>query len=153
MPTKRYVITLTADERAELGRLTCGGRRSARTIARARVLLLADQGEHGPGWEDRRVAEAVGCGHRTVERIRERFVLEGLEAALTHKPQARRRPRRLDGRAEAKLVALACAAAPDGRKSWTLQLLADRLVELRVVDTVSKETVRRALKKTRSSRG
>ena len=152
MPTKRYVVTLTAAERAELDRLTRSGRRSARTIARARVLLLADQGKHGPGWEDRRVAEAVGCGHRTVERIRERCVMDGLEAALTHKPQARRRPPRLDGKAEARLIALACAAAPDGRKAWTLQLLADRLVELRVVDTVSKETVRRALKKTPSSR-
>jgi hypothetical protein len=148
MPTKRYVVTLTAEERAELDRLTRAGRRSARTISRARILLLADQGEHGPGWEDRRVAEAVGCSHRTVERIRERCVLEGLESALTHKPQARRRQRRLDGRAEAKLIALACAAAPDGRKAWTLELLADRLVELRVVDAVSKETVRRALKKT-----
>jgi transposase len=152
MPTKRYVVTLTAAERAELDRLTRSGRRSARTIARARVLLLADQGEHGPGWEDRRVAEAVGCGHRTVERLRERCVMDGLEAALTHKPQARRRQPVLDGKAEARLIALACAAAPDGRKVWTLQLLADRLVELRVVETVSKETVRRALKKTPSSR-
>lgn len=148
MPTKRYVVTLAAEERAELDRLTRSGRRSARTITRARVLLLADQGDHGPGWEDRRVAEAVGCGHRTVERIRERCVLEGLDAALTHKPQARRRERRRDGKAAARLIALACAAAPDGRRAWTLQRLADRLVELRVVEAVSKETVRRALKKT-----
>jgi transposase len=148
MPTKRYIVTLTAEERAELDLLTRTGRRSARTMSRARVLLLADQGDHGPGWEDRRVAEAVGCGHRTVERIRERCVTDGPAAALAHKPQARRRERRLDGAGEATLIALACAAAPDGRKAWTLQLLADRLVELQVVDMISKETVRRALKKT-----
>ena len=94
------------------------------------------------------MAEALGCGHRTVERVRERFVTDGLDAALTHKPQDK--PSRtpvLDGRAEAKLVALACAATPDGRKAWTLRMLADKLVELEVVDAVSHETVRRVLKK------
>src|SRR5215470_16598321 len=104
MPTKRYVVTLTADERTQLDALTRGGRRSARAITRARILLLADQGEGGPGWEDRRVAEALGCGHRTVERIRERFVTQGLDAALAAK--ARANPPRepvLDGAAEAKL--------------------------------------------------
>ena len=148
MPAKRYVVTLTADERRQLEALTKAGRRSARTITRARVLLLADQGDGGPGWEDRRVAEALGCGHRTVERVRERFVTDGLDAALTHKPQDK--PSRtpvLDGKAEAKLVALACAATPDGRKAWTLRMLADKLVELEVVETVSHETVRRVLKK------
>jgi Homeodomain-like domain len=148
MPTKRYLVTLTAEERSELDRLTRSGRRSARTIKRARVLLMADQGKHGPAWEDRRVAEAAGCGQRTVERLRERFVVDGVEAALSHKPQARRRERRLDGKAEAKLIALACSTAPDGRKAWTLRLLADRLVELEVVESVSRETVRRVLKKT-----
>lgn len=150
MPSKRYVVTLTADERGQLEALTRAGRRSARTVTRARVLLLADQGDGGPGWEDRRVAEALGCGHRTVERIRERFVTDGLDAALTHK--ARDKPSRtpvLDGKAEAKLIALACAATPDGRKAWTLRMLADKLVELEVVDAISHETVRRALKKTR----
>lgn len=150
MPAKRYVVTLTADERRQLEGLTKAGKRSARTITRARVLLLADQGDGGPGWEDRRAAEALGCGHRTVERVRERFVTDGLDAALTHKPQDR--PSRtpvLDGKAEARLVALACAATPDGRKSWTLRMLADKLVELEVVDAVSYETVRRVLKKTR----
>ena len=150
MPTKRYVVTLTPDERKHLEALTRAGKRSARTITRARVLLLADQGDGGPGWEDRRVAEALGCGHRTVERIRERFVTDGLDAALTH--QAPAKPPRapvLDGKAEAKLVALACAATPDGRKAWTLRMLADKLVELEVVASVSHETVRRVLKKTR----
>jgi transposase len=153
MPTKRYVVTLTADERRQLEALARAGRRSARMITRARILLLADQGERGPGWEDRRVAEALGCGHRTVERVRERFVTDGLDAALTHKPQERpSRERVLDGAAEARLIALACEGAPGGRKRWTLRMLADKLVELEVVGSVSKETVRRALKKTPSSR-
>ena len=148
MPSKRYVVTPTADERGQLEALTRAGRRSARTVTRARVLLLADQGDDGPGWEDRRVAEALGCGHRTVERVRERFVTDGLDATLTHKPQDK--PSRtpvLDGKAEARLVALACAATPDGRKAWTLRMLADKLVELEVVDAISHETVRRVLKK------
>lgn len=150
MPAKRYVVTLSAAERQELEGMTGAGKRSARAITHARILLLADQGEHGPGWEDRRVAESLGCGHRTVERVRERFVTEGLDAAL--KPKARPRPPRepvLDGAAEAKLIALACSATPDGRKAWTLRLLADKLVELEVVPAVSHETVRRTLKKTR----
>lgn len=150
MPTKRYVVTLTPDERDQLEALTRCGKRSARTVTRARVLLLADQGEGGPGWEDRRVAEALGCGHRTVERVRERFVTDGLDAALTHKkPADPPREPVLDGAAEARLIALACSATPDGRRAWTLRMLADKLVELEVVETISHETVRRALKKTR----
>jgi hypothetical protein len=153
MPTKRYLVTLTADEREHLEALSKVGKRSARTITRARILLLTDQGAHGPAWEDRRVAEALGCGHRTVERIRERFVTAGLDAALTHQaPDQPSRERVLDGAAEAQLIALACAAAPDGRKRWTLRLLADQLVELDVVESISRETVRRALKKMRLSR-
>ena len=150
MPAKRYVVTLTPDERGRLEALTKAGKRSARAVTRARVLLLTDQGEGGPGWEDRRVAEVLGCGHRTVERVRERFVTDGLDAALTHHAPAKP-PRTpvLDGKAEARLVALACAATPDGRKAWTLRILADKLVELEVVASVSHETVRRVLKKLR----
>lgn len=149
MPTKRYVVTLTPDERDQLDALTRAGKRSARTITRARILLLADQAEGGPAWEDRRVAEALGCGPRTVERVRERFVTEGLDAALAHKkPAGPPREPVLDGAAEAKLIALACSATPDGRKVWTLRMLAAKLVELEVVEAVSHETVRRALKKT-----
>jgi transposase len=97
-----------------------------------------------------RIAEALGCGRRTVERVRQRLVEEGLEAALHHKPQARPSVApKLDGAAEARLIALACSQPPDGRGGWTLQLLADKLVELRVVESVSYETVRRVLKKTR----
>jgi hypothetical protein len=150
MPAKRYIVTLTPGEREQLEALVRSGKRSARAIARARVLLLADEGQCGPGWEDRRVVEALGCGHRTVERVRERFVTEGLDAALTAK--ARPNPPRepvLDGAGEARLIALACSATPDGRKAWTLRMLAAKLVELEVVDAVSHETVRRTLKKTR----
>ena len=149
MPRKQYVVTLTATEREQLECLVRSGRRSARSITRARILLLADQGEGGPAWEDWRVAEALGCGHRTVERIRERFVTDGIDAALTARPRPLPpRERVLDGAAEAKLIALACSATPDGRKAWTLRMLADKLVELEMVETVSHETVRRTLKKT-----
>ena len=154
MPNKKYLVTLTADEREYLGGLLSAGKRSALTLARARILLKADQADGGPAWEDTRIAEALDCGVRTVERVRQRFVERGLEAALGRKPQDRpSRERKLDGRAEAQLIALACSEPPDGRAAWTLQLLADKLIELRVVDAVCDETVRRVLKKTRSSRG
>jgi transposase len=149
MPAKRYLVELTPEERQELTRLVSAGRRSARTVTRARILLKADQAPGGPGWDDGRIADALGCGRRTVERVRQRLVEDGLDAALTHKPQARPSVApKLDGRAEAKLIALACSDPPDGRAGWTLRLLADRLVELEVVESVSYETVRRALKKT-----
>ena len=127
---------------------------SERHSAHARVLLKADAAEGGPAWPDSRIAKAVEVSTDTIARIRERFVEQGLEAALVRKKQDQ--PSRepvLDGRAEAKLIALACSAAPAGRDTWTMQLLADKLVELKVVDSVSDETVRRVLKKTRSSRG
>jgi len=149
MPQKRYLVTLTAEERRDLGKLVSAGRRSARTLARARVLLKADQAEGGPAWDDARIAEALGCGRRTAERVRQRFVERGLAAALAHKPQDRpSRERKFDGAAEARLIALACSEPPAGRARWTLKLLADRLVELEVFDSVSDETVRRVLKKT-----
>ena len=149
MPQKRYLVTLTAEERRDLGKLVSAGRRSARTLARARVLLKADQAEGGPAWDDARIAEALGCGRRTVERVRQRFVERGLAAALAHKPQDRpSRERKFDGATEARLIALACSEPPAGRARWTLKLLADRLVELEVFDSVSDETVRRVLKKT-----
>jgi transposase len=153
-PMKKYLVTLSADERQSLQALLAGGKASALKQAHARILLKADQADGGPAWADERIAEAVDVGLSTVARVRQRFVELGLEAALTRKPQDRpSRPRVLDGRAEARLMALACSAAPGGRREWTMQLLADRLVELRVVDAVSDETVRRCLKKTRSSRG
>ena len=154
MPQKKYLVTLTPEEREQLAGLLSAGKRSALTLARARILLKADQADGGPAWEDAEIAQALDCGLRTVERVRQRFVERGLEQALGRKPQDRpSRERKLDGRSEARLIALACSKPPDGRAAWTLQLLADKLVELRVVDSVCDETVRRVLKKTRSSRG
>jgi transposase len=151
---KKYKVTLTVEERQHLSVLIATGRAAARKLAHARVLLHADAAPGGPAWTDERIAEAVAVGRATVARVRQRFVEHGLEAALGRKPQDRpSRPRKLDGRAEARLIALACSAPPPGRKEWTMQLLADKLVELEVVDRVCDETVRQALKKTRSSRG
>jgi len=153
MPQKKYLVTLTPEEREQLAGLLSAGKRSALTLARARILLKADQADGGPAWPDDRIAEALDCGVRTVERVRQRFVERGLEAALSHKPQERpSRERRLDGAAEARLIALACSQPPEGRARWTLKLLADKLVELEVVESVCDETVRRALKKTSCGR-
>jgi transposase len=154
MPNKRYLVTLTADERGHLDGLLTNGKASDLVLTRARVLVKADQAEGGPGWADDRIADALDVSERTVSRVRRRFVERGFEACLQRKPQDRpSRVRKLDGAAEAKLIALACSDPPDDRAVWTMRLLADRLVELEVVDAVSDETVRRVLKKTRSSRG
>jgi len=150
---KQHRVRLTEAERAALRHEAAAGAAPARRLARARVLLKADQGEGGPAWPDERIAEAVDVSVATVERVRARYAAEGLAAAL-----ARRRPHpaprpKLDGAQEAHLVALACSAPPAGRARWTLRLLAERFVELEVGEPVSDETVRRTLKKTRSSRG
>lgn len=146
---KRYIVTLTAEERKGLHDLVAAGKAAAKKLAHARILLKADAAEGGPAWPDHRIAEAIEVSVATIERVRQRFVEQGLEAALTRKAQDRpSRTPTLDGRAEARLIALACSAPPDGRKSWTMRLLADRLVELKVVPVVSDETVRRVLKKT-----
>jgi transposase len=151
---KKYRVTLTADERQQLEGMIAAGKSAAQKLAHARILLKADAAAGGPAWTDERVAEAVEVSVATVERVRQRFVESGLEAALGRKRQDKpSRERKLDGRAEARLVALACSAPPDGRKRWTLKLLADRLVELEVVGSVCPETVRQALQKTTSSPG
>jgi transposase len=151
---KKYKVTLTAEERQQLQDLIAAGKAAARKIAHARILLKADAADGGPAWPDGRIAEAVEVSVATIERVRQRFVEHGLEAALGRKKQDRpSRAPKLDGRAEARLIALACSKPPQGRKEWTMRLLADRLVELEVVDTISDETVRRVLKKTSSSRG
>jgi Homeodomain-like domain len=152
MPHQKYLVTLTADERRWLTGLVSAGQRSALTITRARILLKADQADGGPAWDDSKIAGAPDCSARTVERVRQRFVEGGLEQALGRKPQDRpSRERKSDGAAEARLIALACSAPPEGRARWTPQLLADKLVELEVFESVSDETVRRVLKKTISS--
>jgi len=144
---KRYRVTLTAEEREALGGMISRGKADARKLAHARVLLQADASEGGPGWPDTRIAEAVRVSVRTVERVRQRFVEDGLEAALRPRPSPRVYARKLDGAQEAKLVALACAQPPEGKKRWTLRLLAERMVELEVVPELSHETVRQTLKK------
>jgi len=150
---KKYLVTLTPEERQWLTALLSAGKRSALTLTRARILLKADQADGGPAWEDAEIAQALDCGLRTVERVRQRFVERGLEQALGRKPQDRpSRERKFDGAAEARLIALACSQPPKGRARWTLKLLADKLAELEVFDSVSDETVRRVLKKTNSGR-
>ncbi len=148
-PNKRYVVQLELEERARLERMVSVGKRAAAKLTHARVLLQADQSAAGPTWTDARIAEGLGVTTRTVENIRRRFVEQGLQAALERKKQCRpSRERLLDGAKEAKLVAICCSKAPNGRRRWTLRLLADRLVELNIVDSISYETVRRTLKKT-----
>jgi transposase len=144
---KRYVVHLTDDERARLATLTRTGRASARMIRRARTLLLAADGQI-----DERIAEALGIGVSTVERTRRRCVEEGVEAALVEHP----RPgavRKLGPKAQATVIALACTTPPEGRARWTMHLLADQVVELRLAPDISRESIRRLLKKTGSSRG
>jgi transposase len=142
---KKYIVTLTAEERQHLEQLLAKGKAAARTLAHAHVLLHADQ---AVGETDAEIAETFGLGVRTIERVRQRFVEEGLEAAL--KPKAfPRLPRKVDGDVEAHLVALACSDPPAGRQRWTLRLLADTLVELDLVESISHEQVRQVLKKTR----
>jgi hypothetical protein len=151
---KRYRVTLVAEERQGLTDLIAAGRAATRKLTHARILLKADAAEGGPAWPDGRIAEALEVSTATVERVRRRFVEQGLEAALDRKPREHpAREIKLDGRAEARLIALACSAPPEGRAVWTMQLLADKLVELEVVDSISDETVRTTLRKIRSSRG
>jgi transposase len=146
---KKYQVALTPEQRDALTAVTRSGTHPARKVIRARVLLKADE-----GLDDAAVATACDCSRTTVEQVRRRFAADGL-AAVDRRPQPPRPGKRsLDGAAEARLTALACSAPPDGRSSWSMQLLADRMVELRYIEEpVSDETVRRAVKKTRSSRG
>src|SRR5262249_53054843 len=128
-PMKKYTVTLTADERLQLHDLIAAGKAAAQKLTHARILLKADAAAGGPAWTDEQIAEAMEVSVATVERLRQRFVEQGLEAALGRKKQDRpSRSRKLDGRAEARLIAVACTAPPEGRKAWTLRLLADRLV-------------------------
>jgi len=147
---KRYIVRLTEAERERLRALTSKGKAAAYRIRHANILLKADA--DGPAWTDKRIAEAVGCHVRTVENVRCRCVREGLEGALERKEQANpRRERKLDGEGEARLIALACSEPPPPRDRWTLHLLADELVRLEVVESISPQTVRRTLKKTNCS--
>jgi len=150
---KRYRVTLLEEERQELQSMVSAGKAAARKLVRARILLLADQADGGPGKTDQEIADALGCGRATIGRTRQQFVEEGMEAALNPKPTTRIYQRRLDGKAEAHLVAIACGAPPEGRSRWTLRLLADRMVGLGCVESVCHEAVRQTLKKMNSSLG
>jgi hypothetical protein len=153
MRKTKYAVALTEGERARLRTLIGRGAAPARQLARARILLKANQGEGGPAWADAAIAGAVEVHPATVARVRRAYVEGGLDAALERKAPDRVYRRALDGKAEARLVAMACSAPPEGRERWTLHLLADELVRLELVGAVSRETVRRTLKQTSSSRG
>ena len=151
---KRYIVRLTDQERNQLTDLLAKKRLAAQKRRRAQMLLKADASEHGPAWVDTRIAEAFDVSVVSVEKLRKRYVLEGLDAAIQRKKQCRpSRQRVLDGEKEARLVALCCGKVPAGRGRWTLRMLADELVELQIVDGVSHETVRQVLKKTNCSLG
>jgi transposase len=146
-------VTLTAAERDELEQLLARGKADVRRLKHAQVLLKVDQAEGGPAWTDERIVAALDVGIATVQRLRQRFVEEGLQAALSpYRVGKRLYQRKLDGEQEAKLIALACSTPPDERGRWTLRLLAGRMVELQHVDTLSHETVRQILKKTRTAK-
>ena len=147
MPTKQYLVNLTQDEREHLLDITRRGKSSARKVKRSLILCKADE-----GLTDQQVAEAVMVGPSTVSRVRQRFVEGGLERALNDRPRPGKQ-RKLDGKQEAHLVAVACSAAPEGHARWTLRLLADQVVKLEFTESISRETVRQVLKKTNSSRG
>jgi transposase len=149
---KRSPVVLTEAQRELLKSLIAAGTAPARKLTHARVLLKADQSPQGPGWVDEKVAEAVETSQPTVARVRKRYFEEGLEAALDRRPPNREYHRKLDGEQEARLVALACSEPPQGQARWSLRLLADKLVELEIVEEVSYQTVRRTLKKPPSSR-
>ena len=150
---KKYIVTLTPAERHLLQTMLSKGKAAARKLMHARILLKADAGTGGPAWKDEQIAEGLEVGRATVERVRQEFVEEGLEAALERRRPRRQYQRRLDGEGEAHLVALACQKPPEGRSRWTLRLWADRMVQLAYVEQVSYQTVRRTLKKTNLSLG
>lgn len=147
MPAKKYIVRLDREERQYLNRLVKTGKSAAYKRQRAQVLLKADVGEEGPGLKDHDIAQQLELSQRTVERTRQRLVELGLERAMARTPRQKNKARKLDGEKEACLVALSCSEAPQGRQRWTLQLLADRLVELNHVNSVCRETIRKVLKK------
>jgi len=153
MPAKKYIVELDAQEREKLNALITKGKASAQTILKARILLKADSGEGGPGWRDGEIVEALETSRRTVMRVREKLVTEGLDAALARKKRETPPVAPIfDGEAQAKLTALACSEPPEGHARWTIRLLAEHVVEREIVPKAHFNTVGRALKKTTSSR-
>ncbi len=147
----RYKVTLTKAERNQLTELGRSGKSTAAKFIYARALLLCDAGEFGDPWKVADVASALGVTSRTIEHLKQRFVEEGLASALSRKPHRKPRVPAFDGEFDARLSALACSQAPSGYQRWTVRLLADKLVELKIVDSVSAMTVQRSLKKTNCS--
>ena len=148
MPKKKYIVSLTSSERDFLEQLTKKGKIAVYKMNHARVLLKADINQEGGGWTDSRISESLDIGHATIERVRQRFVEEGVESALNRREQQKRRQKIIDGEKEAYLIAIACSETPAGKSNWTLQMLADKMVELNYVEQVSTETIRQSLKKT-----
>ena len=153
MPSKKYVLKLLPEERSALAEVIHQPRAPGWKVLRARALLKCDQGAGGPAWSDARIAEALECTTHSLENWRKQAVLQGPLSLLEKRPYHRRTTPKLDGEGEARLTALACSPAPRGHARWTLRLLAEHLVSLEVVDSISHETVRQALKKTTSNRG
>lgn len=149
----KYIVSLSDGERQWLLDLISTGKGPARQLAHARILLKANESPAGPSWADGAIAEALEVNPATVGRVRRRFVEEGLEAAVNRRLPRIPKQRKLDGRQEAQLIALTCSPPPDGQVHWTLRLLAEKMVELECLDTLSYETVRRVLKKTNLNRG
>ena len=143
---KKYIVRLTDEERETLKLIVSKPKGASQRIRRAQILLKADA--DGPGWTDARIAEAYGCRTRTVEYLRERLVIEGFGVALNGQPRLTPRAKLLDGEQEAKVIALRLSAPPPGFANWTLRLLAEQVVALEIVESISYETVRRTLKKT-----
>ena len=147
---KKYIVRLSGEERKSLKSLVSSGKGPARMFTRARILLKANAGEGGPGWPDEKIAEALDVTIQTIERVRKQLVEDGLESVLSRRTYIQKVSRKkLDGDAEAHLIALACSESPEGYTRWSLRLLADRMVELGYVASISHEAVRRVLKKTR----
>ena len=149
----KYIVKLTEEERADLQRLTTTGKSAARKIIHARILLHADESLENDRLNNTEIAKFLNVTERLVIRTRKRFVEEGLESAINRKPASRTKPRKLDGAGEAKLIALTCGNPPEGRARWTLELLANQLVELKVVDSIGATAVGNALKKTNLNLG
>ena len=153
MAKKKYIVSLTTEEREVLEQLTSTGKASAYKMNHARILLKADRNQEGGEWTDEAISQALDVSVATIERVRQRFVETNLESALSRQVQQHRKPRRLDGEQEAHLIAITCSEAPEGQARWSLRLLAERMVELEYVESVCHETVRQTLKKTISNPG
>jgi hypothetical protein len=151
---KKYIVKLSKDEHDKLRKLIKSGRGPSRMFTRARILLKADEGEHGPSWGDEKISDALDVTVQTIERVRKQLVEEGLDAVLSrHRYTQKVSRKKIDGDVEAHLIALSCSEPPEGYARWTLRLLADKVVELGYVENISYEAVRQTLKKTNLSRG